>query len=106
SLREMRLEYVDLTRLNQRVHQTIDAAGLDEATVYVQITRGVAPRAHAFPTPRPEPTELILVRPYDDAPTDLKRRTGMKVATFPDWRWKRCDVKSTNLLANVLANQA
>lgn len=51
------------------------------------------------------PTELIVVRDYDDAATALLRRRGVAVVTHPDLRWKRCDVKSTNLLANVLANE-
>ena len=52
------------------------------------------------------PTELIVVRPYDDGPTARLRETGVAVISQPDLRWKRCDVKSTNLLANVLANEA
>jgi D-alanine transaminase len=52
------------------------------------------------------PTELIVVRPYDDAETALLRVSGVPVISHPDLRWKRCDVKSTNLLANVLANEA
>jgi D-alanine transaminase len=69
----------------------------------VQITRGVAPRAHAFPDPPVPPTELILVRPYDDGPTLRFREAGAVVISHPDLRWKRCDVKSVNLLGNVLA---
>jgi D-alanine transaminase len=52
------------------------------------------------------PTELIIVRPYDDAATAKLRETGVGVISRPDLRWKRCDVKSTNLLANVIANEA
>jgi D-alanine transaminase len=52
------------------------------------------------------PTELIVVRPYDDAPTSRLRETGVKVISHPDLRWKRCDIKSTNLLANCLATEA
>jgi D-alanine transaminase len=71
--------------------------------VYVHITRGVAPRAHAFPDPPVPPTELIIARPYDDGPTARLRQAGASVISHPDLRWKRCDVKSTNLLGNVLA---
>jgi D-alanine transaminase len=49
---------------------------------------------------------LIVVRPYDDQPTHEFRRHGARVITQPDLRWKRCDIKSTNLLANVLAIEA
>ena len=66
----------DLARLMARVHRTIAASGIEEGTVYVQITRGVAPRSHAFPDPPVPPTELIVVRPYDDGPTARLRETG------------------------------
>ncbi len=77
-----------------------------EGTVYVQITRGVAPRRHAFPKPAVPPTELIIVQPYDEVPTVKLRETGVALISHVDERWKRCDVKSTNLLANCLANEA
>lgn len=105
SLRAMQFSGVDLDRLRSRVDGLIAAAGEREATVYIQITRGVAPRMHAFPDPAVSPTELIVVRPYDDRATARLRETGVKVVTQPDLRWKRRDVKSTNLLANVLANE-
>ena len=105
SLREMRFSGVDLDRLRSRIARLIAESGQREASVYVQITRGVAPRLHAFPRPAVPPTELIVVRPYDDAPTARMRSTGASAITLPDQRWGRCDVKSTNLLANVLANE-
>src|SRR6478735_5725290 len=87
----------------ERIYRTFRAGFITEGLVYVQITRGVAPRTHTFPDPPVEPTEVIIVRPYDDAPTAARRETGVPVVSHPDLRWKRCDVKSTNLLANVLA---
>jgi D-alanine transaminase len=106
SLGEMAIAGVDLDRLAVRIHKTISESGVEEGTVYIHITRGVAPRLHAFPDPPAPPTELIVVRPYDDAPTARLREEGVAVISQPDLRWKRCDVKSTNLLANVLANEA
>jgi len=106
SRESLEFEPIDLDALMRRVRRTIDASGIREGTLYVHLTRGVAPRAHAFPNPPVPPTELIVVRPYDDAPTARKRETGVRVMTRPDLRWKRCDIKSTNLLANVLAYQA
>ena len=106
SLKELDFPQVDLERLMDRVHRTIAASGIEEGTVYVQITRGVAPRAHAFPDPPVPPTELIVVRPYDDGPTARLRESGAGMISHPDLRWKRCDVKSTNLLGNVLAMEA
>jgi D-alanine transaminase len=106
SLRELEFPAVDLDRLTQRAYRTLAASGIAEGTVYVQVTRGVAPRAHAFPDPPVPPTELIIVRPYDDGPTARLRETGAALISHPDLRWKRCDVKSTNLLGNVLAMEA
>jgi D-alanine transaminase len=97
---------VSLEGLTARVRKTVAAAKLGDGTVYIHITRGVAPRKHAFPRPPVPPTELIVARPYDDGPTAELRESGTKVISYPDLRWKRCDVKSTNLLANVLANEA
>jgi D-alanine transaminase len=106
SLKELDFPPVDIEGLIDRVHRTIAASGIREGTVYIQITRGVAPRSHAFPDPPVPPTELIVVRPYDDAPTARLREAGVKVISHPDLRWKRCDIKSTNLLANCLATEA
>jgi D-alanine transaminase len=106
SLKEMEFPPVDLDALTTRMHRTITASGVEEGTVYLHLTRGVAPRLHAFPDSSVPPTELIIVRPYDDGPTAKLRESGVAVLSYPDLRWKRCDVKSTNLLANVLANEA
>src|SRR5262245_50471032 len=103
SLAELEFPPYDLSRLMERARETIRARGIGEGILYVQITRGVAPRSHPFPDPPVPPTELIVVRPYDDGPTARFRETGVSVISQPDLRWKRCDIKSTNLLANVLA---
>jgi D-alanine transaminase len=103
SLGELRFATHDLGGLAERMYRTIRASGIEEGTLYVQITRGVAPRSHAFPEPPVPHTEVIIVRPYDDRPTARLRETGATLISQPDLRWKRCDIKSTNLLANVLA---
>lgn len=106
SLREMDFPPLDFDRLLRRIHETISKSEIEEGTVYIHITRGVAPRKHAFPEPGVPTTELIVVSEYDDGPTAGLREAGVAVLSYPDWRWKRCDVKSTNLLANVVANEA
>lgn len=106
SLREMDFGEFDFDRLTARLHRTISASGIAEGTAYMHITRGVSPRAHAFPDPPVPPTELIVIRTYDDAPVARLRESGVKAISQPDLRWKRCDVKSTNLLANVMALEA
>jgi D-alanine transaminase len=106
SLGELEFPPYDLERLVERMDRTIAESGIREGTVYVQVTRGVAPRAHVFPDPPVTPTELIVVRPYDDGPAIRLRQSGARMISRPDHRWKRCDIKSTNLLANVLASEA
>lgn len=105
SLEEIRIRGVDLGRLRRRMHETIAAGPFPEAMVYLHLSRGQAPRRHAFPA-HATPLELLWVQDYDDGPTARQRLTGTKVITHPDRRWGRCDIKSVNLLANVLANQA
>jgi D-alanine transaminase len=105
SLREMDFPEVDFEELTRRIRGTIDQGGVQEGTVYIHLTRGVAPRLHAFPDPPVPPTELIIVRPYDDRATARLRESGVGMLSQDDLRWKRCDVKSTNLLANVIANE-
>jgi D-alanine transaminase len=103
SLDAIRIRGVDLNRLRQQVLDTIAAGPFVEATVYIQITRGVAPRTHVFPADT-RPLEFLFVQEFSDhyAPA---RQTGAAVITLPDIRWDRCDIKSTNLLANILAAQ-
>ncbi len=106
SLEAIRIHGVDLVRLRRRVHDTIAAGQFREATLYVQITRGTSmPRRHAFPK-QATPLELLWVEDYNDDACAEMRRVGVGVITHPDLRWHRCGIKSTNLLANVLANQA
>jgi D-alanine transaminase len=106
SLNELEFPLLDLEQLVERMDRTIAQSGIREGTVYVQVTRGVAPRAHVFPDPPVTPTELIVVRPYDDGPATRLRESGARMISRPDQRWKRCDIKSTNLLGNVLASEA
>lgn len=106
SLKELEFPPYDLDQLVERIYRTIRASFVKEGLVYVQVTRGVAPRTHAFPNPPVPPTEVIIVRPYDDGPTAALRETGVPVVSRPDIRWKRCDIKTTNLLGNVLANES
>jgi len=89
-------------RWEQWVKRAVSASRYDEAKIYFSFTRGVAPREHAFPA-SPRPTCLITVRPVRPSSVDPHR--GVRVVTMPDLRWGRCDIKSLNLLPNVLAKQ-
>lgn len=104
SLAAIRIAPIDLDRLRRRMHQTIAAGPFHEAAVYIQITRGAAPRMHPFPA-HAVPLEFLFVQEFLDT-YQQPRRSGAAVITQPDIRWDRCDIKSTNLLANVLAMQA
>ena len=75
-----------------------------DATVYLQVTRGAAPRTHHFPPADTAPTVYLATRPFS-APQELRAR-GADAITHPDLRWARCDLKTVNLLPNVLAKQA
>jgi D-alanine transaminase len=77
-----------------------------EAYVYLQVTRGVAPRTHQFPPEGTECTVFMSAAAVDMAPIDEKRAKGVGVITTPDIRWTRCDIKSVNLIPAVLAKQA
>lgn len=76
---------------------------LADALVYLQVTRGTAPRHHLFPQ-RARPRLIATVRPLR-LPSRGEQELGVAVVTRPDLRWARCDIKSTGLLANVLAKQ-
>jgi D-alanine transaminase len=75
-----------------------------EATVYVQVSRGVAPRTHHFPPPGTRPTVYAAASRFV-VPRE-HRESGVRAITFPDFRWLRCDLKTVNLLGAVLARQA
>ena len=74
-----------------------------EATVYLQITRGVAPRKHGFPQPPVPATVYGYAARF--TPLHEKWLAGVRAITAPDNRWARCNIKSISLLPNILANQ-
>ena len=77
----------------------------DVAIVYVQITRGVAPRTHHFPPEGTAPTVYAFAQAYH-RPDSARWERGYEAITVPDRRWGRVDIKSIGLLPNVLAQQA
>ena len=87
----------------QHICEGIERAAYPEAKVYLQITRGVAPRDHAY-APDLSPTVVMTIREL--RPLNLSvQASGVDAITIEDIRWGRCDIKSVNLLANVLARQ-
>ena len=87
----------------RHILEGIRRAAYPEAKIYVQITRGVAPRDHAY-SDDATPTVVMTVREFH--PLDRSVQVaGVEAITTEDIRWGRCDIKSVNLLANVLARQ-
>ena len=87
--------------MRQVIHRNRVGNGL----VYLQVTRGVAPRDHAFPKAT-RAALIVSARPLERAALDARAETGVKVITHPDERWRRPDIKSISLLPNILAKQA
>jgi len=75
-----------------------------EASLYLEVTRGAAPRTHQFPAPGTKPTVFAMANRF--TPSDELRARGATAITGPDVRWLRCDIKTIQLLPNVFAKQA
>ena len=107
-LSELRIPMPELVRpdaLDEVARRLLAESGLlaGEATLYVEITRGVAPRTHQFPPSPIKPTVFAMVNRF--APPEAVRARGAVCITVPDIRWARCDIKTIQLLPNVLAKQ-
>lgn len=104
SLRGLRITGIDAFSLDPILDDLLvkNGVGSADVTVYVQVTRGVAARKHAFPPSDVAPTVFAQLMPVARDPSF---KTGVSVITVPDMRWSRCDIKSISLLPNCLANQ-
>jgi D-alanine transaminase len=85
------------------LREVIRRNGVDTGIVYLQVTRGVAPREHAFP--KAAKPVLVVTSRRSRPPDPRLGRDGIAVITIPDIRWQRCDIKSVALVANVLGKQ-
>jgi len=105
SLRELRIAGLDEESLRDIAEEVMQRNALEgaDAVLYVQVTRGVAPRSHAFPDEGTPPTVYVSASPF--RPSRDRWESGVKIVLVPDIRWARCDIKSVALLANVLASQ-
>jgi len=79
---------------------------ISDGYLYLQVTRGVAPRDHCFPIPSVRPSLVMTARAIDPAKGATLAAKGIAVVSMPDIRWKRPDIKTIGLLPNVLARQA
>lgn len=85
------------------IHEGLRLSRFPETKIYLQITRGQAPRDHPFPIDH-TPTTVLTFREFHPLEASV-RSAGVDAVTIDDIRWGRCDIKSVNLLANVLARQ-
>ena len=96
-----REEWLGLAR--SLVASTFESTGAADQLVYIQVTRGVAPRDHVMPQGI-EPTVFMMANPMKQASAE-QRHAGVACTTARDFRWERGDIKSISLLGNVLARQ-
>jgi D-alanine transaminase len=105
SLAKMAIQGVDLDQIGEVAGELLRRNGLAEAPralVHFQISRGSAPRTHAFPIPPVPPTVYGFAAPFTRKPGC---DAGAAIITRSDFRWARCDIKAISLAANCLANQ-
>ncbi len=100
SLHEIRMTGIDIERVREKILNAFDKGGYANAKIYFHLTRGSEARDH-MPSEGLEPNFFLTLSELH--PSGAVKEKGIAVSTQPDWRWKRCDIKSLNLLPNVLA---
>ena len=100
SLKAIEIAGVDVSEIRSKVLNAFEKARIANAKIYFHITRGSGTRDH-LPSANLKPNFFLTITELKDNPK-LKNE-GVAVSTYPDIRWKRCDIKSLNLLPNVLA---
>lgn len=104
SLSELRIAWpMSRAALRLILRELIRRNGLANGLVYLQMTRGVAPRDHKFPAA--SETALVVTTKRQKPIPEAVLAEGVSVITVPDIRWRRCDIKSISLLPNVLGKQ-
>lgn len=105
SLRELRIAWpMARPALELVLRELIARNAVRLGIVYLQVTRGVAPRDHKFPA-RAKPALVAVTKRLAPTPA-ATLATGVTVVSCPDIRWRRCDIKSISLLPNILGKQA
>jgi D-alanine transaminase len=106
SLHELRIDMpMPLAALQIVMHEVVRRNRVGYGIVYLQITRGVARRDHAFPTTPVRPAVVVTARSLNSQKNQDTAARGIGVITVPENRWPRVDIKSVSLLPNVLAKQ-
>jgi D-alanine transaminase len=107
SLRELRIRMpMSPAALGVILREVVARNCIGYGIAYLQVTRGVARRDHAFPAPQVEPSLVVTARPLNMTRNAALAEKGIAVISMPDNRWGRVDIKSIGLLPNVLARQA
>ena len=104
SLRELRIPVTYMDEELTAIHNDIiEKSGIKDGSIYFQITRGIAKRTHYFPD---KVVPLLSMTIREGTPNAKNQKEGIRCMFFEDIRWLRCDIKTINLLGNVLAKQA
>ena len=104
SLRELRIPVTYMDEELTAIHNDIiEKSGIKDGSIYFQITRGIAKRTHYFPD---KVVPLLSMTIREGKPNAKNQKEGIRCMFFEDIRWLRCDIKTMNLLGNVLAKQA
>jgi D-alanine transaminase len=105
SLRELAIDWpMHRKALELVMREVVGRNGVRNGLVYLQVTRGVAPRDFPFPAAVAS-SVVVVAKKVDPALAERRAETGIKVITVPENRWDRVDIKSVGLLPNVLAKQ-
>ena len=103
SLKGLSFPPVSRETIRKAVLTLFEKAEIQRAGIYIQISRGASPRNHAFPD-SVTPQIVMTIREIEEKPPEL-RKNGAAAITVEDFRWGRCDLKTVQLLPNVLAKQ-
>ena len=107
SLKELRIAPpMSLVALGVILREVVRRNRVHDGLVYLQVTRGVAPRNHSFPVDGTPPSIVVTAKSTSRSAADLRAEQGVSVITVPENRWDRVDIKTVSLLPNVLAKQA
>ncbi|MCO5071356.1 MAG: D-amino-acid transaminase [Rhizobiaceae bacterium] len=106
SLRELRIGWpMSRAALQIAMTEVIRRNLVRDGLVYLQVTRGVAPRDHVFPAAHVKPSIVITAKRADPRALAAKAEKGISIITVRENRWERVDIKTVGLLPNVLARQ-
>jgi len=103
SMKELHFPRVQIDEVRKAAIDLFSKAKIERAAVYIQVSRGVSPRNHSFPANVPVQV-VMTVRKIEEKKPPV-RETGISAITVEDIRWGRCDIKTVQLLPNVLAKQ-